>query len=164
MKQIVFIASVLLFFVATNFAQSPGVPPPPGEWGRMGGKIEQLEKIKLIEELNLNEETAVRFFARRNEHRESLRSILQKRNALYKELSNEIKLDKKDSLKEKVNEIFLIEDEMVAKRKEFIDSLSDIFTEKQQVQLVLFEFYFRQEMRHQFMKQGKRRMKQMEFD
>jgi hypothetical protein len=53
---------------------------------------------------------------------------------------------------------------MVAKRKEFIDSLSDIFTEKQQVQLVLFEFYFRQEMRHQFMKQGKRRMKQMEFD
>jgi hypothetical protein len=43
MKQIVFIASVLLFFVATNFAQSPGVPPPPGEWGRMGGKIEQLE-------------------------------------------------------------------------------------------------------------------------
>ncbi len=131
----------------------------PGEWGRMGGKIEQLEKIKIIEELNLDEETTLKFFSRRNEHREGQRALIEKRDMLYKSLGENFDSEEEINYKEKTKEIFKIEKDMIAQKENFFNSLGDILSEKQMVQLVLFEFNFRNEVRHQFMKQGQRRMK-----
>ena len=45
--------------------------------GRMSGpgRVAELEKIRLIEVLNLDEETTLKFFARRNMHQEKMRDI-----------------------------------------------------------------------------------------
>jgi hypothetical protein len=148
--------SLLLFLISiTTLAQSPRME---GEWGKMSGKIEQLEKIKLIEELDLSEETTLRFFARRNEHRDGLRLLLEKKKLLYSELSDVVNSNDDSNLKENTDKILQIEEEMILERKKFIESLHDILTEKQIAQLVLFEFNFRKEMRHQFMKQRMKRM------
>ena len=162
MKKIVFITSLLISFISiTSLAQRPGVE---GEWGKMSGKIEQLEKIKLIEELDLDEETTLRFFARRNKHRDDLRLLLENKKLLYKELSTNVNSDDKNNLKENTDKILQLEEKMISERKKFLESLSDILTEKQIAQLVLFEFNFRKEMRHQFMKQRMQKMHRKSFN
>ncbi len=151
---------VVLSLVATLFptillAQKSG---HPGEWGRMGGKIEQLEKIKIIEELNMDEETTLKFFARRNKHHVEQRELIAKRDELFKTLIDSFELEEEINYKEKKEEIFKIEKEMLMQRENFLNSLRDILSEKKIIQLILFEFNFRNEVRHQFMKQGQRRM------
>ena len=156
MNRLTIILSVIVLLTTTLLAQrNEGM----GEWGRMGGKIEQLEKIKIIEELYLDEETTLKFFSRRNEHRESQRALIEKRDFLYKTLSESFASEEDINYKEKTKEIFIIEKDMLEQRENFFNSLRDILSEKQMVQLVVFEFNFRNEVRHQFMKQGKRRMK-----
>ena len=145
---------ILLISASTLLAQRN---ERPGEWGRMSGRIEQLEKIKIIEELNLDEETTLKFFSRRNEHRESQRALIDKRDLLYKTLSESFDSEDDINYKAKTEEIFEIERSMFSQREEFYNSLGDILSEKQMVQLVLFEFNFRKEVRHQFMKQGRKR-------
>ena len=157
MKRLIIISSlIVLLFTSSLFAQRN---EGPGEWGRMGGKIEQLEKIKIIEELNMDEETTLKFFSRRNEHREKQRGLIEYRDQLFKTLSENFDSEDDINYKEKTEEIFEIEKKMIAEREVFFNSLSDILTEKEMVQLIIFEFKFRNEVRRQFMKQGQRRMK-----
>lgn len=73
---ILFAICISFLFTTALFAQRD---EDRREWGRKGGKIEQLEKIKIIEELNMDEETALKFFSRRNEHRESQRALIEKK-------------------------------------------------------------------------------------
>jgi len=157
MKRLIIISSLFaLIFTVTLFAQRG---EGPGEWGRMGGKIEQLEKIKIIEELNMDEETTLKFFSRRNEHREGQRELIEYRDQLFKTLSENFDSGEDINYKEKTGEIFRIEKEMIAQKENFFNSLKDILTEKELIQLIIFEFNFRNEVRQQFMKQGQRRMK-----
>ena len=155
MKQVLFIASVFWVVFATGAVAQRA--DRHGEWGKMSGKIEQLENIKLIEELNLDEETAIKFFARRHTHRKEMRLLIQKKDSLYKKIKKGIEFDDKVSFNKMTKEIFNIEKKMLEDREVFLNSLNDILTEKQMVQLVLFEYFFRKEIRSQFMKQGKRR-------
>jgi len=156
MNRLMIISSLITLMITTSlFAQRN---EQPGEWGRMGGKIEQLEKIKIIEELDFDEETAIRFFVRRNKHRENQKDLIEKRDLFYKDLADEVDSEDEGKLKSKVDKIFQIENEMLNNRKEFLYSLNDFLTEKEIAQLILFEFNFRKEVRSQFMKQGRKRM------
>lgn len=151
-----FLSLITLIFVTPLFAQGNEGPEP---WGRMGGKIQQLEKIKIIEELNMDEETTLKFFSRRTEHRKNQKSLIEKKNELLEDINKSLNSEDNIKYKEKAEEIFGIEQEMLSKREKFFNSLVDILSEKQMVQLIVFEFNFRNEMRHQFIKQNQRRMK-----
>jgi hypothetical protein len=62
-------------------AQEPDRPPRP----EMRERIERLERMKqmrLIEELQLGEEEAVRFMAKRKEHEDRLRDLADERDAI----------------------------------------------------------------------------------
>ena len=157
MKKI--LVAVIIFAIQFSTTLLAQRSEHPGGWGKMSGKIEQLEKIKIIEELNMDEETTLKFFARRNEHRVAQKKIIKKRDQLFKTLSENFDSEENVDYKEKMKEVFEIEEEMLSQRENFLTSLSDILTEKQVAQLILFEFNFRNEVRHQFMKQGQRRMK-----
>ena len=156
MTKLFIIISLFAILLSSNLLAQRG--GQSGERGRMGGRIEQLEKIKIIEELNMDEETTLKFFSRRNEHRVGQRELIAKRDELFKTLSDNFDSEEEINYKEKTEEIFEIEKKMLVQRKNFLNSLSDILSEKQMVQLVVFEFNFRNEVRHQFMKQGQRRM------
>ena len=52
-------------------------------------QIEEWEKVKLIEVLNLNEETSVRFFTRRNEHQKRIREIFNQRDQLAQQIEKD---------------------------------------------------------------------------
>ena len=58
------------------------------------GKLEQLEKIKLIEALDLNEETAIRFFARRNDFKNEINNLEDNSDEILVELEKTFKSDR----------------------------------------------------------------------
>jgi hypothetical protein len=75
-------------------------------------RIEQWEKIKLIETLNLDEETAVRFFTRRRDNQMRVKEILDQRDSAINELENEIKNGSQTNdtfYKDQVNKLISLE-------------------------------------------------------
>lgn len=121
-------------------------------------QIEEWEKIKLIEVLNLKEEASVRFFARRNEHQKRVREIFGQRDQLAQQIEKGIKNGTKipDAVyQEQVNKMIEFEAKIQKERESFIRSLSDILSPEQIVKLTVFEIRFRKEVRDRLMNRGK---------
>lgn len=123
-------------------------------------KIAELEKIKLVEALDVNEETMVKFFARRKDFLEKMKALnMQKEDKLdliEKELqNNEGKNDQ--VFKRYVDEAIGIESNIVRTKKEFYDSLKDIFNNRQIAKLMVFERNFRREIRDMILKERGRK-------
>lgn len=117
-------------------------------------QIEEWEKVKLIEVLNLNEETSVRFFTRRNEHQKRIREIFNQRDQLAQQIEKDFKDRAKVSdavYQEQVNKIIEFEAKVQKERESFIRSLSDILTPEQIAKLTVFEIRFRKEIRDKLM-------------
>lgn len=143
---------LILFAGKINFAQDnfPFIPPDPK------GKLAQLEKVKLIETLKMDEETTLRFFARRTEFLDKI------------QLLNKISMDLIDKLEKSFGENNLTEsdykniirefnnnDEQMFKEKmNFINSLNDILSEEQIAKMIVFEKKFKEEIR-QILKKGR---------
>ncbi len=118
------------------------------EWQRMH-RVEQLERVKLIESLNMTEEQSIRFFARRNEHRKEIENIDRKIDESMLEIDRILNSGEiKESALKKLNEDILSNREKIeTKRKQFILSLNDILSTEQISKLLLFERRFREEIR-----------------
>ncbi len=118
------------------------------DWPRMH-RVEQLERVKLIESLNMTEEQSVRFFARRNEHRKELEALEKKIDESMLEIDRILNSGEiKESTLKKLNEDILSNREKIeTKRKQFILSLNDILSTEQISKLLLFERRFREEIR-----------------
>ena len=148
MKRLIFIITVLLFFALTVNAQQGR--------GQMRGmkfrdKIEQLEKVKLIEVLNLDEETTLRFFARQNKNRDENLELMDQKDKLVDLLKEHFTsgadLPKGETFESLNNKIGEIEKKIISKRISFLNSLKDILTEEQISKLIVFESTFRREIR-----------------
>lgn len=153
-KLVIVTLGIILISNFTSYAQRPD---KKGDMGKMHSRIEQLEKIKLIELLNLDEQTTLKFFARRDEHRDKQHILIDKRDNLYDMLNENLNSNNEINYKSKISEVFVIEKEMVIQREKFFNSLKDILSDKQIAQIIAFESNFREEMRHQFIKQGEKR-------
>jgi len=147
---------VLLIFISLSFV-SFGQPYTGRHEGRKHfEKIEQLERLKLLEVLNLDEETSVRFFSRRNDFKEAHRKLLDQRDSLMHEIEEAIEdNDENYDYKSKRNEVMVIEDKLIEQRKNFLNSLTDILTEEQIAKVIVFEAKFMREIRESLMR-GKR--------
>lgn len=122
---------------------------------RVNNKIEQLEKLKLIEILNLDEETSVRFFTRHSEFKkmmEDYRHQLDNQIDLLDELIKKGKQTNSTEYKRQINEFWKIENEQLNERKKFYDSLSGLLSDEQLAKLIVFERHFRDEIRHILMR------------
>ncbi len=121
-------------------------------------RIEQWEKMKLIEVLNLDEETSIRFFARRRDNQMKVREILDQRENAMNELENEIRdgsLSNDAAYKEKINNLLSFESKITVERENFVKSLSDILTPQQIAKMIVFESKFRREVRETLMGRGR---------
>jgi hypothetical protein len=113
-------------------------------------KIEQLERLKMIEVLDLDEETSIRFFSRRNEHQKEIEEMEKKSSDLFYQLEKILKSGKNDTEVEQkkiISDLMDNREKIELKRKQFILSLSDILTTGQISKYVLFEKRFREELR-----------------
>ena len=140
-----YLIAVIICFILPSFMYSQ-------EDDRNGqrNRIEQLEKLKLIETLNLSEDVSVRFFSRRNKNQKEIEAIEDKTKELFDKLDESLNSKSKDSeLEQKkiINEILNNRELIEQKRKQFILSLNDILATEQIAEYVLFEKKFRDELR-----------------
>lgn len=122
-------------------------------------KIEQMETAKLIQVLDLDEETSVRFFAKRKEHREKLQSLMLKRKDILDDVEDLIRKDEstdENVFKQKLNELIDLERKITNERLDFYTSLQKILRPKQIIKLISFDEKFRKEIRETLLKRMNR--------
>lgn len=145
----------LIIFILMSTILNPLYAQERKERRIMDSKIEQLEKVKLIEALNLTEEQSVRFFARRNEFKKEIEKLERRSDDLIRILEDQLDEPEDKNLSEQkrlLNEFLDIRIQIENKRKQFILSLNDILTIEQMSRLVVFEKKFRDEIRKILMK------------
>jgi hypothetical protein len=112
--------------------------------------MRDLEKIKLIEALDMDEETTLKFFSRRNSHMDKMEGFRKKEEEKIKMIDELIEKndDPEDQeLKKMIDEYFQINKEMNEEKRIFVNSLDDILTYRQMAKLIVFEPRFREEIR-----------------
>ena len=143
---IIFVVILLISISTAIHAQGP----KPGGRGRPIEKIEQLERAKLIEILDLKEDAAVRFFARRKEFRNAQHDLFEQREKLFDNIDKRIRdnseLNDKEC-KDLLDDLMKIDSKIAAGRSNFYSSLSDILTPEQILKLAVFDVRFMREIR-----------------
>lgn len=154
MKKVVFSLVVIYVFSGVLFSQVKKERLERGD-----SKIERLEKIKLIEALELNEETTLRFFSRRAEHRKTMQSLQDAADNKIIELEKALQNPNiQDSeLKKILSEYQSLEQKMANERASFINSLNDLLDQKQLSRLIVFERRFKQELRDVILRERQRK-------
>lgn len=123
-------------------------------------RMEQLEKLKLLEALDLNEEEAIRFFARRNEFRDEHKELIQKRDEIILNIELAIGKNKAENevdYQKMIEEFLTIEEKLIHHRAKFLNSLEDILNQEQIAKLIVFELKFKQEIRDLIIKRRGRK-------
>jgi len=138
-------------FATMIFAQEK----PLFECSPKSERFRQMEKLKLIEILNMDEETSIRFFARRNKNTEEIRKLVEQRDKLLQKLADNLTNDA-DHYKSLTDKILQLEKAIFDKRAAFVNSLNDILNEEQIAKLIVFENRFKKELREYFFHGGKR--------
>ncbi len=111
-------------------------------------KLEQLEKLKLIDVLDLDEETTLRFFARQKKFRNSMEENKKEGKILLGKIKKLIADgNKKDELRKIIVSYLTLGEKIAVQKSEFIKSLNDILTEEQIAKLLVFEMKFRDDIR-----------------
>jgi len=114
-------------------------------------KLEQLEKIKLIESLDMDEDTSIRFFARRNESKREIQELEKETEDIIFELEKSFNIEDKnqdEKQKQLISEMLKNRESIELKRNQFINSLGDILSTEQIAKLIVFEKKFRDEIRN----------------
>lgn len=121
-------------------------------------KLEQLERLKLIDVLDLDEETTLRFFVRQKELRKRMEEFKKEGEKLLTKMKYLIENDnKKDKLKNTIEHYLALGEKIGNKKTGFVKSLSDIFTEEQIAKLLIFEMKFREDIRGMLFKMRKKK-------
>lgn len=151
MKNIGLVILFVLFF-------SMIIHPQKGKWkdDEAKEKLEQLEKIKLIEVLQMDEETTLRFFSRKSEHKKQQEELHKQLHESIDYLETIFKSGRavtNDELKTNIAEINNLQLQIEKNRIDFINSLNDILSYEQIAKLIIFEKQFRNEVRRLIMKE-----------
>ena len=145
MKNIKLVLLILLLSSTALIAQK-------GKWQdeEARKKFEQLEKIKIIETLEMDEETTLRFFSRQSEHKKQQDEIQDEIRTKIDDLDETLKSGRvatNEEIKTSINEINSLQLQLDKNRVDFINSLSDILSYEQIAKLIIFEKRFRNELR-----------------
>jgi hypothetical protein len=138
---------ILLLFAAVS---SPGLAQenqPLGQ-GRALERVEQFKKIRLMEVLNLDEQTSIRFFTRYNKYQEILRSLRKQQLQALGQVQALRKSKAADSEYDKmVDELLKLESQINEAKSKYVDELKQVLTSKQLVEYLVFEARFQQNLR-----------------
>ena len=145
---------LVLLIAGTTFSQGYR----KHKWGPRE-KMDQLEQIKLLEVLDLDEETSVRFITRRNEFKDLHRETMEERKSLISEMEqalNEGKTQDEFDYESSMSKLENLEKKFIQQRIAFIKSLNDLLTTEQIAKLIVFESKFMEEVRNVILRKGGR--------
>ena len=145
MKNIYFLLIIFVSLTYASYSQQDR-----GNLIKQRNKIHQLEKLKLIDALDMDENTSIKFFARRNEMQNEIESLQDKSDDLISKLDKTLNSDNKNNESEQrqiINEILSTREKIETVKKQFINSLSDILSTEKIAKYLVFEQKFREEIR-----------------
>ena len=123
-------------------------------------RFEELEKIKLLETLDLDEDVAIKFFTRRNKSKKIIEKIVQEHEVLMALIEEKLKNgEKKEDYSSLIKQSLEFETKMINQKSNFIHSLKDILTEEQILKVILFEQKFRKDVRDLLIEKGRKKFK-----
>jgi hypothetical protein len=110
-------------------------------------KMEELKKIKLIEILQMDEETSIKFFTRRSEHMRRMEDIHQAEEKKITQLRDLLEAKEKNSsaLQKAIDDYLSLQEDIIKERQNFFKSTSEILSVEQMAKFVVFEEQFREE-------------------
>jgi len=122
-------------------------------------KIAQLEKIKLIETLEMDEETTLRFFSRRSEIEREMEEIHKAINEKLDKMEQMVNSDnvQYEELKAAIEELNLMHQKLDKNKTDFINSLNEILSYEQIAKMILFERKFKEELRRAIFKDKRKK-------
>lgn len=145
MKTFYYLLALVLTFTVLSYPQQER-----DTRNKQRDKLRQLEKVKLIDALNLDENTSVRFFARRDEMQKEIEALDDQADEILKKLSATFESGdkgKETNQKQLINEYIAIREKIENTRRDFITSLSDILPTEKIAKYLVFEQKFREEIR-----------------
>jgi hypothetical protein len=145
----------LLFFSLVMFFSCAGLAQDKREIKRDAiKKIEELERVKLIETLKLDEETSIRFFSRRSDHKNKIYDLKHKAETRIRQMEDEVRKNNSDmnKLNTLIREYFEIEKSIEYEKEKFLNSISDLLSVEQQAKLLVFEKKFKDEIKEILMR------------
>ena len=147
---------LLLFLASILFAQ----PHSKNRKNDFGKRFEDLEKIKLLEILDLDEEEAIRFFSRRNEYKKKTNDILTESDELLIEMEKSLGSESDENqFLSYINKSIEIERKFMIEKSNFYTSIEDILTKEQIVKLILFEKKFKRDIRDLLIDRGRKKFR-----
>lgn len=161
MKKYFIIMTILFSALSILSAQERGMGGRRFEKDRE--RIEELERVKLIETLDMNEETSIKFFARRKEFNDKMKDLNRQKDEKLDQLQKFINDNGEKSdqaYKKQIDEVTSIDRELIKSRAEFFNSLKDILSYKQISKLLVFERKFRRDLRDLILRDRKRNLRQ----
>lgn len=153
MKKILLISLFLIFVTVANGQMRDGLPRD----GKALDRIEQMEKLKLIEILDLDEESTIKFFIRRNEFHKKQKNLMDEREKLLNDLEISFREKRSDDnfYKQSVSKLLDIEERIFSERQNFLISLNNLLSPQQIAKLTVFEFKFRKELTQSLLERGR---------
>ena len=116
--------------------------------GRGLERVEQFKKIRLMEVLNLDEQTSIKFFARYNKYEDQLRDLRQKQVHEFAQIQSLRKSKAADTEYDKVvNDLLTVEGQFEDVKTKYIGELKEVLTSKQLAEYLAFEYRFQQNLR-----------------
>lgn len=133
---------VLLIFISVTSLQAQG---------RRNAfrKIDQIDLVKLLDVLNMDEQTTTKFLPKRKAFVEKRRESVLKLDSLEKFIEKGIKEDKAggNDVKKAINEYLELEKYIFTLRYDHINSVKSILTTEQLANYLQFDRKFKQELR-----------------
>lgn len=150
---------ITIFIFGLSFL-TPGVFSQGRGYNNMQKRIEELEKVKLIETLNLDETRTVQFFVKRKEFKQKQRDLTSQLDSIILRMQKLQDRPDKDRAKELINLFIEKEKQIHSLRINFIAELRNLLTEDELTRYLVFESEFRKDLQRMIMQRGKRNMRE----
>ncbi len=149
---------LMLVIIASNvlFAQMGEPMPSRHMMERHGKELRMLEQVKLLNYLNIDEETSVRFISRRNKLLDNQKRINDEKKALLDSISTLLKNKGSEAdYKKLVDRAVALEQELLQQRINFIKNLNGILTQEQIAKVIVFESKFKNDIMKMMFRRGR---------
>ncbi len=152
-----------LFYILFFFLQTLTYSYDSSDDENIGSGKKQLEhfrKLKIVETLDLNEETTLRFFVKLNEFENKIKSLKKQKQNLMDSLEILVEEDAKSLSFEKIfDELIQSEEKLLETKKTFQNEMKSILTSEQMAKYLVFEKKFRQEVKNTIEQRFRKRKK-----
>ena len=117
--------------------------------GPMPGRLQKFWKMRVIEVLKLNEDDAIRFFAKQSSHDDTDRGLMKTRNDVLNDLESIIKNNGDASkLNAAVDQVVTVDRKLFDERQRYHEELRKFLTAEQFAKLLVFERNFGRQVRN----------------